>query len=81
MRKTRFLLFAPLMATLLQTPYVLAAENIVYTYDALGRLIKSQSSGSVNNNQTRTLCFDKAGNRMNYTANSSGVSPTCVTQG
>jgi len=45
-----------------------AGETISYTYDALGRLIRTQSTGTVNNNQVRTVCYDKAGNRLEYTS-------------
>lgn len=58
-----------------------AAETITYTYDALGRLVKAQNSGTVNNNQVRSFCYDKAGNRIQYVSNGTGVPAACVTQG
>lgn len=58
-----------------------ATESISYSYDALGRLIKTQSLGSVNNNQTHSICYDKAGNRVTYSSNSTGVPAACVTTG
>lgn len=58
-----------------------AAETKTYTYDSLGRLVKVINTGSVNNNQTRSFCFDKVGNRIEFDSNSSGVPAACVTQG
>lgn len=43
-----------------------ATETITYQYDALGRLVAVQSSGTVNNGQSVTTTFDAAGNRTNY---------------
>ena len=60
---------------------VFASETITYTYDALGRLVKAQNSGAVNNNQVRSFCYDKAGNRIQYVSNGTGVPAACVTQG
>lgn len=54
-----------------------AAETITYTYDALGRLVAVQSSGTVNNGQNVTTTFDAAGNRTNYTV--TGVGPATPT--
>lgn len=62
------------------TPAV-SAETITYSYDALGRLVKAQNSGTVNNNQVRSFCYDKAGNRIQYVSNGTGVPASCVTQG
>ena len=67
-------------AAIITTPAI-ASETITYTYDALGRLVVTKSTGSINNNQTHSICYDKAGNRVNYSANSTGVSASCVTQG
>ncbi|GLK45537.1 MULTISPECIES: hypothetical protein [Novosphingobium] len=58
-----------------------AAETITYTYDALGRLVKAQSAGTVNSNQTHSSCYDKAGNRIRYVSSSAGTPAACVTQG
>ena len=40
-----------------------AAETIAYSYDARGRLVKVQHSGSVNNEVTTNYLYDKADNR------------------
>lgn len=41
----------------------MAAETIVYRYDARGRLVKVERSGTVNNNVVTSYAFDKADNR------------------
>ena len=51
-----------------------AAETIVYTYDAKGRLVKVVHSGSVNNGVQTTYTYDKADNRKNVTT--TGAIPT-----
>jgi hypothetical protein len=45
----------------------LAHETIVYSYDARGRLVKVQRTGTVNNNVTTSYAHDKANNRRNRT--------------
>jgi hypothetical protein len=42
-----------------------ASETITYTYDAKGRLILVQHSGSVNNNVVANYTYDAADNRKN----------------
>ena len=41
------------------------SETINYTYDAKGRLIRLEHSGSVNNNVVANYSFDHADNRAN----------------
>jgi hypothetical protein len=41
----------------------LAAETITYTYDARGRLVKVERTGSVNNGRKTEFTHDKANNR------------------
>lgn len=55
-----------------------ATEAITYTYDALGRLVVAQSDGTVNDNETHSLCFDPAGNRTKYRADDAGAVPSCA---
>ena len=43
----------------------LASETITYTYDARGRLVKVERSGTVNNNVKAEYKYDKADNRTN----------------
>jgi Bacterial cadherin-like domain len=54
-----------------------ASETQTYSYDALGRLVSVQYSGSVNNNQAHSLCYDPAGNRTLYKSSSAGSLATC----
>ncbi|WEJ99947.1 MAG: hypothetical protein P0Y59_24135 [Candidatus Sphingomonas phytovorans] len=42
-----------------------AAETITYTYDAKGRLVKVEHSGTVNNGVKAEYTHDKADNRKN----------------
>lgn len=42
-----------------------ATETITYTYDAKGRLVKVERTGTVNNGVTTTYVHDKADNRAN----------------
>jgi hypothetical protein len=42
-----------------------ASETITYRYDAKGRLVKVERSGSVNNNVKAEYAHDKADNRTN----------------
>jgi YD repeat-containing protein len=48
-----------------------ATETITYTYDAKGRLIKVERSGTVNNGVTTTYTHDHADNRSNVTVTGS----------
>lgn len=50
----------------------IAAESIVYRYDARGRLVKVERTGTVNNNVVTNYTLDKADNR---TAKSTTGSP------
>jgi len=46
---------------------VFAAETQTFTYDALGRLVKVETSGGANDGLTTEITMDDAGNRTNYT--------------
>lgn len=52
-----------------------AAETITYSYDAKGRLIKVQRSGTVNNGVQTTYTHDKSNNRKNLTTAGSPNAP------
>jgi hypothetical protein len=52
-----------------------ASETITYSYDARGRLVKVQRSGSVNNNVTANYSYDKADNRTNVNVTSPNPPP------
>lgn len=56
--------------SLLPVP-ALAAETITYTYDAHGRVVKVERSGSVNNGVKAQYTHDKADNRTNVTVTGS----------
>jgi hypothetical protein len=43
------------------------SETTTFTYDALGRLVATSSSGTVNNGLTTGIGYDRAGNRACYT--------------
>lgn len=55
-----------------------AAETQSYTYDELGRLKSVQYSGTVNNGQAHSTCFDPAGNRTQYRSDSGGALAACT---
>jgi YD repeat-containing protein len=48
-----------------------ATETITYTYDAKGRLVKVERSGTVNNGVTTQYTHDHADNRSNVTVTGS----------
>jgi YD repeat-containing protein len=48
-----------------------ATETITYTYDAKGRLVKVERTGTVNNGVTTQYTHDKADNRSNVTVTGS----------
>jgi len=52
----------------------IAAETIVYRYDARGRLVRIER-GTVNNNVATHYTFDKAGNRIVKTTTGSPNPP------
>jgi hypothetical protein len=55
-----------------------AAETIVYSYDALGRLVVRAASGVPNNAQAQSFCFDAAGNRIQVTSDGTSAVAACV---
>ncbi|HYW15957.1 MAG TPA: hypothetical protein VE891_07365 [Allosphingosinicella sp.] len=70
----RWALLAAGAATLAASA-AMAAETIVYTYDAKGRVVKVERSGTVNNNVTANYSHDKADNRTNVTVTGSPNPP------
>ena len=52
-----------------------AGETVIYSYDAKGRLVKVERSGTVNNNVTAHYSHDKADNRANVTVTGSPNPP------
>lgn len=61
--RMRFLISLGLAAMI--TSSVQASETVTYTYDAKGRLIKVERSGTVNNGVKAEYTHDKANNRTN----------------
>ena len=53
-----------------------ASETITYTYDARGRLVKVERTGSVNNNVSAEYKYDKADNRANVNVASPNLPPS-----
>ena len=54
---------------------VAATETVKYTYDAKGRLVKVERSGTVNNGVKAEYTQDKADNRINVTVSGSPNPP------
>jgi len=52
-----------------------AAETITYSYDARGRLVQVNHTGTVNNNVVTNYTIDKADNRTNKTTTGSPNPP------
>jgi hypothetical protein len=65
MMKKRYCASALLLAALPASGF--AAETITYTYDAQGRLIEVDHSGTVNAGIQTTYTHDDADNRSNVT--------------
>lgn len=59
------MLLAVASATTAATSMVMASETVTYTYDARGRVIKVEHSGTVNNGVVANYTLDKAENRTN----------------
>lgn len=68
MRLVRLSVTAAVLAT---AGPALAAETIIYKYDAKGRLIEVKRTGTINNNVTTTYRHDKADNRKKVTTTGS----------
>lgn len=60
-------LFMGLVAGTAVAAPVQAAESVSYTYDALGRLVATTTSGGPNSGMAMGTTFDPAGNRTAYT--------------
>lgn len=50
-----------------------SAENVIYKYDALGRLIAVTTTGGPNDQTAMRVTFDAAGNRANYSVATAAV--------
>lgn len=51
------------------------SEELVYTYDALGRLVSTYKNGGPNSGQTIATAYDPAGNRSCYAVGGTGCPP------
>lgn len=54
----------------------LASETVIYTYDELGRLVRTSQTGTVNNGVVTDIDYDPAGNRTDYDVAGSNGSGT-----
>ena len=52
-----------------------ASETIAYKYDARGRLVRVERTGTVNNNVTANYSYDKADNRTDVNVASPNAPP------
>jgi hypothetical protein len=57
-----------------------AGETVTYSYDALGRLTASSSSGTINSGVTSSIGYDAAGNRSIFAASVSGAPAFSVSE-
>lgn len=55
----------------------LADETQTYTYDDLGRLVAVTYTGTVNNGNKHSMCFDSADNRTRYRSDPNGAGADC----
>ena len=64
LRKMELLVTAGMIAAI-GAGAAIASETVTYTYDAKGRVVKVEHSGTVNNNVVTNYSFDKSDNRTN----------------
>ena len=67
--------FCALIILLLFGAAAYAAETINYSYDARGRLVQVNRTGTINNNVVTNYAYDKADNRQNKTTSGSPNPP------
>lgn len=77
MRRRIFLASTSLAAMSCAITASAQSSTEAYTYDAHGRLITVVTTGGQNNGETQSICYDLAGNRTEYVANSSSGSSLC----
>lgn len=71
----RQILIGSALTALIAASAANASETITYSYDARGRLVKVERSGTVNNGVTTTYVYDKADNRVSRTTTGSSNPP------
>lgn len=59
--------FAAFLIIVLLGAAAWASDTIIYKYDARGRLVQVNHTGTVNNNVVTNYTYDKADNRANKT--------------
>jgi len=69
---------ATLTLTVAGSVLATAQEVTSYEYDSLGRLVRSSAAGGPNSGTKTGMCFDKAGNRVQYVVKV--TLPPCATQ-
>ena len=74
----RFVSLCSTLALAWGTTPALASETQVYTYDVHGHLVAVQYSGTVNNGQAHSICYDPADNRVRYKSDSAGSVAPCI---
>lgn len=62
----RNLIIAGTFTALAQVLPAQASSTTTYTYDALGRLVATSTTGTVNNGVTTSTSYDPADNRTTY---------------
>lgn len=75
MGKDRFAILLAAAAVAAVPALAIAAETIAYRYDARGRLVGVDRSGSVNNGVVTNYSYDKADNRTAKTTTGSPNPP------
>ncbi|MBU0832083.1 MAG: hypothetical protein KKH33_06835, partial [Alphaproteobacteria bacterium] len=55
-----------------------ASDTIIYSYDALGRLVGTANTGGVNAGVTTSTSYDAAGNRTNQTVVGAGPATLAI---
>jgi len=75
MSKPGFIRKLAILAAVVTPGIAHATETVVFTYDARGRLVKVERSGTINNGVKAEYVHDKANNRTNVTVTGSPNSP------
>ncbi len=67
-----------LVAIVSWQPLFAQAQVENHSYDELGRLKSTTNTGSVLTNETRSICYDGAGNRVEFEVRTDGTTTTCT---
>ncbi len=65
------------VALFLQPASAQVAQQENHTYDELGRLTSTTNTGTSLNGETRSICYDEAGNRVEFDVRTNGATTTC----